>query len=1196
MSIDFPIDSVLTEITFWKNRENSLKSIEDQLELPEVKTVLNLLKKDSAMSSIVFSFRQNINLVHEIKKAQEFNMLLQDCPINPLISAKDLKSTLKAINDIFEYFKLFKKSESYPIKRLKNMIEALSKDSSKRILKILEDVDLMTMESKQFLVIKEECYLIFTNIDKKVKALLESVKNKNIKRKDKKEYQKKLDLEHSNIQGRLDEIADHRKENEKLLEIVSSIFSEESDKKSKEAIKDIQDAYTVFLSIKVLNMSIEGENRWQKAKKKYNLKIDRIEEEITTQMRDRLASAETTNEMFRTFSKFNALFSRPRIRGAIQEYQNQILTSIKKDIKEFRNRFLTKYNTSEVCKMYKYRHFPSLSGLLTWYNQLERKLDKYLGRIKDVLGTEWQTLSAGKQLKAQIDPIIKHLDEFKKSHLKGWIDEMNHIKLFNNQRVQIFKIIKKSDGLLKLDVNFSKKGLSLYHEKSTLKSLGERFPHTLLMKAQEVQMCFPFYISLVDSLATFHKVNSIITSDIAMLLATKRTKIHTQLKLGAQISWKDERNVEKYTLRVSVMIQELEDSTQVALEKNKKKDEILKSFEECDYNKEKFKQKLEELQRITDDFVFNDYSNIFKWVSIVNSEIEKILTKRAEETIQEWMVEFENYGDCPQKYISLTPIHEIKIRDRQLVMDPTVQEMRSYWYKKLNGIVSIICGQKKIESTKYDKGTRAKNALVNDEIDEAPNFRDALKKINQDIMFKANQTIEGAIKNASSYVSISGCQALWNVDFNKLYEKLQGNVPKWHFCLGELQNLIKRNFDSAETVKHFGAVVIDYQKAQDQVNNRFNSLQEGIIKKLYEDVSKNMSTFYKTLTNAKSELEIVSLDNPNIDVTIFITEIQEKKRLSVKWEKEIEDVYEQGVNILKKKYPIQMKNTLNIDNLRGAWGNFKQILAKKVKLMDDEMDRLREKVISEEKVVNKKIEETKKEWIIMKEQRFIHDEEGQDVDNSFPDIQNILNFLSIIEGKAIKLKNDWKRVCKAKELLDMDLSDPEALDGFEETIRDHKNVWAALSKIWNQVLEIGDTLFAALNPKKIKENLRSIFDDFIEMPTKYKQYDAFEDIKSKVSKFQSMQNTIIDLKGEAMKQRHWTKLLRTLRIKVPINELSIMDLWKADLISHKVAVGDIMAQAIGENAIDRFLTDVKDHWSTHELDLVKYVSYNIIKL
>ena len=541
-------------------------------------------------------------------------------------------------------------------------------------------------------------------------------------------------------------------------------------------------------------------------------------------------------------------------------------------------------------------------------------------------------------------------------------------------------------------------------------------------------------------------------------------------------------------------------------------------------------------------------------------------------------------------------MHEIKIRDRQLVMDPTVQEMRAYWYKQLNKIVSVICCQHQIESTKHDKNSRIKTSLSNDETEEIPNFRSALKIINTDIMFKANQAIESAIRDASSYVSISGCQALWNVDFNKLYEKLNGNVGKWHECLGGLKNLIKRNFDSAETIKHFGAVVIDYQKAQDQVNNRFNNTQEGIIKRLYEDMSKNMNEFYQTLTKAKNELELVSLDNPNIDVTIFITEIQEKKRLSGKWEKELEDRYEQGVSILKKKYSIQTPHKLNIDNVRGAWSNFKQILAKKVKLMDEEMDRLREKVISEEKVVNKKVEETKKEWVAMKDQGFVQVEEGQEQESGIPDISGILNFLSIMEGKATKLKNDWKRVCKAKELLDMDLSDPEAMDGFEETIKDHKNVWGALSKIWNEVLEIGETLFTSLNPKKIKESLRNIFEEFLEMPTKYKQYDAYEDMKARVSRFQNMQNTIIDLKGEAMKQRHWTKLLRTLRIKIPFNDLTVMDLWASDLIANKVAVGDIMAQAVGENAIERFLIDIKDHWSTHELDLVKFVSLKQIIL
>jgi len=205
-----------------------------------------------------------------------------------------------------------------------------------------------------------------------------------------------------------------------------------------------------------------------------------------------------------------------------------------------------------------------------------------------------------------------------------------------------------------------------------------------------------------------------------------------------------------------------------------------------------------------------------------------------------------------------------------------------------------------------------------------------------------------------------------------------------------------------------------------------------------------------------------------------------------------------------------------------------------------------------------------------------------------PNIQGILSYLNLMEQKSNKLKADWKRVCKAKELLDMELSDPDALDDFELTIKDYKEVWGSLSQIWAKVVEIGETLFTAMNPKKVKESLRGISEEFQELPAKFKQYDAFEDMRAKASKFQTMHNTITDLKGEAMKQRHWKKLLTQLRIKIQFNDLTLIDLWNADLLAHKLVVSDIMAQAIGENAIERFLTDVREQWSHHELDLIKY--------
>ena len=115
-----------------------------------------------------------------------------------------------------------------------------------------------------------------------------------------------------------------------------------------------------------------------------------------------------------------------------------------------------------------------------------------------------------------------------------------------------------------------------------------------------------------------------------------------------------------------------------------------------------------------------------------------------------------------------------------------------------------------------------------------------------------------------------------------------------------LQQLIKKNFDSSQIIKHYGTIVIDFQKAQDQVNTKFNVLKEFVLIKLQTDFSVRMAEFHQTIIKAKNQLELVSLDNPNIDVTVFITEIQEKNRMSSKWEKELEEIYEAGVSILKK--------------------------------------------------------------------------------------------------------------------------------------------------------------------------------------------------------------------------------------------------------------------------------------------------------
>ena len=101
----------------------------------------------------------------------------------------------------------------------------------------------------------------------------------------------------------------------------------------------------------------------------YDERIDRVEARITACLRDQLGTARNANEMFRIFSRFNALFVRPHIRGAIREYQTQLIQRVKDDIESLHEKFKVQYPHSKACRMSRVRDLPPVAGSIIWAKQ-----------------------------------------------------------------------------------------------------------------------------------------------------------------------------------------------------------------------------------------------------------------------------------------------------------------------------------------------------------------------------------------------------------------------------------------------------------------------------------------------------------------------------------------------------------------------------------------------------------------------------------------------------------------------------------------------------------------------------------------------------------------------------------------------------------------------------------------------------------
>ena len=111
----------------------------------------------------------------------------------------------------------------------------------------------------------------------------------------------------------------------------------ESDDQS--AVREVKLAYENVKVVDCLDLSSEGSAAWEAALKRYDERIDRVETRIAARLRDQLGTAKNANEMFRIFSRYNALFVRAHIRGAIREYQAQLIQRVKDDIEKLHLKF-----------------------------------------------------------------------------------------------------------------------------------------------------------------------------------------------------------------------------------------------------------------------------------------------------------------------------------------------------------------------------------------------------------------------------------------------------------------------------------------------------------------------------------------------------------------------------------------------------------------------------------------------------------------------------------------------------------------------------------------------------------------------------------------------------------------------------------------------------------------------------------------
>jgi len=324
---------------------------------------------------------------------------------------------------------------------------------------------------------------------------------------------------------------------------------------------------------------------------------------------------------------------------------------------------------------------------------------------------------------------------------------------------------------------------------------------------------------------------------------------------------------------------------------------------QCALQRDVLQSKLTEIQKIVDEFNFNDFSNLQQWVDDLDERIKAILIQRLQDLIHAWTQEFIRFGqndgtpappgaNAP-KMINYKTILEVKIQNQTIVLDPPISEARAFWYKKLHEQLEVICGLSRVEAYRYEKFKQSSSEA---QAGKDKTYQTLILKMSQDVLNHAYMTLEKQITGAEEYVKTwKSYQTLWDIDASHIFNILDENIEKWQQILNEIRQG-RKTFDNSETEKAFGALIIYYGGVQAKVNNKYDQWHRDILNKFGSTLLENLMSFNQKVQKARRKLETLSIDVSD-DVTMFVTEIQEMKHSHKAWGEEFEK-YKSGYKLL----------------------------------------------------------------------------------------------------------------------------------------------------------------------------------------------------------------------------------------------------------------------------------------------------------
>ncbi|KIK23286.1 hypothetical protein PISMIDRAFT_11055 [Pisolithus microcarpus 441] len=547
----------------------------------------------------------------------------------------------------------------------------------------------------------------------------------------------------------------------------------------------------------------QGTEIWVAAENAYNERVARVENQIIARLRDRLGTARNAKRNVQSILQVQRLVCTVEgvfdpIRGAIQEYQTQLIDSVKEDIKRLHDKFKTQYRFSEAYHMSQMRDLPPIAGAI----------------ISGELYAEGQKLqseSAAFRKKLDVRPVYD-----------ARLHDINRRDMAVNGR--LFEIT-----------------ITLLKEVRNLLWLGFQVPHMITNMAKDAKRVYP---------------HAVFGGDGKDLVAEYRNDAQRMVAKGMNIRW--DHFVNHYDTARSYQAR-MGGTTDISNSSG------IEELATCAYTGEAFSELLSKIQAAIDRLNLEGYANLEHWVAELDKRIEPILFITVGAYHPSLVLRIRpkrraGKGSREEKFvegsITIKPIvHEIRIQNQVIFLDPPIEYARSTWIKQLHDWLGVICRLRRIQSSRYEIGLQMQRNLASE-----TTYTSLLTHFPDNTLERPFALIELKVQQLKDYVAKwLQFQSLWDLEAEYVFNRLGDSLAHWQQLLTEIKKT-RSTFDTSETQRSFGVCIVDYEQVQARVNAKYDAWQRDILSRFGVKLGNAMKEMHAAILKARNELEHHSIE------------------------------------------------------------------------------------------------------------------------------------------------------------------------------------------------------------------------------------------------------------------------------------------------------------------------------------------------